>query len=152
MKNEPLEAYFATLEKRLKCLSPVERTAEIGEVRQHLEALKRYHLQQGASESEATRLALQKFGKAEAVGAELSRAWRQNRFKSKLRSAARYCVFWLGLTAVQFLFFAAMNDKSSDFPYGYGEQLLLAISFANIGLCGNLAYRKVMRKSRLNST
>lgn len=75
--DSKLESYLASVETRLKTLPETERGQQIAELRQHLESLMIAAQAEGASEETATETALQQFGNAREVGADLNRSgWR----------------------------------------------------------------------------
>lgn len=82
MPNSQLDHYLATIEGRLKRLTPARRQEDMQEIRQHLEALAAGHRIAGLSEDEAVASAIRQFGHAEQVGQDLSQASQQQRMRS----------------------------------------------------------------------
>lgn len=123
MDNPRIERYIATLGARLRSLSSAQRDEELSEVRQHLDALVAGHRARGLSEEEAVEAALHQFGHAEQIGQQLHRAWAQRRVPRLWPALVGYVV----LVALIFGAFATANDQPTDFPQGFGPQLLLAL-------------------------
>lgn len=121
MDNRRLDDYITTLGRRLQGLSQTQREEDLHEVRQHLEALIAGHVQRGLSEAEAVDAALRQFGRAEQIGKDLAAAQQPS------RPLWHYLLMYAGCVLVIFLFFATANDKPTDFPYGWAEQLVLAL-------------------------
>lgn len=82
MPKSQLDHYLATLDGRLKRLTPARRQEEMQEIRQHLEALAAGHRIAGLSEDEAAEAAIHQFGHAEQVGQELGKASQKQRIRS----------------------------------------------------------------------
>jgi hypothetical protein len=146
MDNPQVDRYIATLGARLRSLSPARRAEELREVRQHLDALVAGHLARGLSEEEAVEAALRQFGHAEQIGQQLQGALEQRR-------APRlwpYLAVYLALVALIFGAFATANDQPTDFPQGFGSQLLLALALP----AGTFAIHLVryLRARRANRT
>lgn len=121
MDNRRLDDYITTLGRRLQGLPQTQREEELHEVRQHLEALVAGHVLRGMSEADAVDAALRQFGRAEQIGKDLAAAQQPS------RPLWHYLLMYAGCVLVIFLFFATANDKPTDFPYGWAEQLVLAL-------------------------
>lgn len=122
MDDRRLDHYITTLGSRLQGLPQTQREEELREVRQHLEALVAGHTMRGMSEAEAVTAALRQFGHAEQIGKELAAAQRPNQ-----PALWRYLLMYACCVLVSFIFFVTANDKPTDFPYGWVEQLLMAL-------------------------
>ncbi|MBV9790200.1 MAG: hypothetical protein JOZ51_18570, partial [Chloroflexi bacterium] len=61
------------------------------------------------------------FGRAEQIGKQLAAA------QQRSRPLWQYLLMYAGCVLVIFLFFATANDKPTDFPYDWKDQLLLAL-------------------------
>lgn len=148
MQETQLESYLCSLKSQLKSFSPAEREAEIREVRQHLEALIAWHLQQGQNSAEATRLAICQFGRAERLGRDLNIGKQQNRFETSIRWVGQGFLIWCGLWLAELLFFSSMNNKPTDVPYYLSDRVLWAAVLATAALfCGHF-YDKAMKKRK----
>jgi hypothetical protein len=123
MDSPRIDRYIETLGARLRSLSPAQRDEELREVRQHLDALVAGHNARGLSEEEAVEAALRQFGHAEQIGQQLQGALAPRRTAPLLP----YVIFYLALVALAFGAFATANDQPTDFPRGFGPQLLLAL-------------------------
>jgi hypothetical protein len=121
MDNRRLDDYITMLARRLQGLSQTQREEELREVRQHLEALVAGHVLRGLSEAEAVDAALRQFGRAEQIGKELAAAQQPS------RPLWQYLLMYAGCVLVILLFFVTANDKPTDFPYDWQDQLLLAL-------------------------
>lgn len=122
MDDRRLEHYITTLGKRLQSLPQSQREEDLREVRQHLEALVAGHVMRGMSEADAVAAALRQFGRAEQIGKELAAAQQPNR-----AGLWRPLLMYACCVLVIFIFFVTANDKPTDFPYGWVEQLLMAL-------------------------
>lgn len=118
MANSQLDHYIASIEARLKSLSPARRQEEMREIRHHLEALIAGHRIAGLSEDEAVEAAIRQFGHAEQVGQELSKASQRQRMRS-LWSLLIYIL----TVAVNIVIFA-INDA----PDTWFAKLVMAFS------------------------
>ncbi|HEY0738491.1 MAG TPA: permease prefix domain 1-containing protein, partial [Herpetosiphonaceae bacterium] len=113
--------YITPLNTRLRSLPQAQREDDLREVRQHLEALVAGHVMRGMSEADAIDAALRQFGRAEQIGKDLATIQQPN------RPLWHYLLMYAGCVLVIFVFFATANDKPTDFPYGWADQLLLAL-------------------------
>lgn len=120
MDNTRLDQYTARLSTSLTHLTAAQRAEELHEIRQHLDALVAGQIAHGHDEADAVELALRQFGHAEDVGRELAAAQRNRR---TLRAPV---ISYVCMVVVIFALFATANDKPTDFPYGWINQLLLA--------------------------
>jgi len=123
MANEQLDRYVNTLSARLKKVPPAERNEELREIRQHLEALIAGYIAQGRSEEAATAEAIGQFGRADRLGRELGGAWARR----QVRRLWPLVVVYVSMVLLIFGFYALTNDKPTDFPYGWVNQLLMAM-------------------------
>jgi hypothetical protein len=130
MKNEQLDAYVNALGARLKGLAPQQREEEMQEVRQHLESLVSWHMQEGKPVDEAVGLAIRQFGRAESVGKGLDQARSGVRLKFMRRAILKAIGLWLGQAVLIFLFFMSMSDKPTDFAYLLKDKLVWALLLA----------------------
>ncbi|HEY0607628.1 MAG TPA: permease prefix domain 1-containing protein [Herpetosiphonaceae bacterium] len=121
MDDRRLDHYITTLDKRLRSLPQAQREDDLREVRQHLEALVAGHVMRGMSEADAVDAALRQFGRAEQIGKDLAA------LQQPSRPLWQYLLMYAACVLVIFVFFATANDKPTDFPYGWAEQLLLAL-------------------------
>lgn len=122
MDDPRLDAYISTIGGRLKRLSSAQREEELREIRQHLETLVAGHLAAGISQDEAVDAALRQFGHAEEMGRELAGAWQQ-----RLPRLWPALLVYLCQVLAIFVLIALANDKPTDIPYGWPNQLLLAV-------------------------
>ncbi|MBA3468505.1 MAG: hypothetical protein H0T53_02560 [Herpetosiphonaceae bacterium] len=146
MANHQIDQYIKTVSARLKRLTPAQRAEEIQEIRQHLEALIAGYVAQGRSEDEATGAAIRQFGRAEQIGRELGGAWALR----QVRRLWPYAVAYVSLVLLIFGFFALANDQPSDFPYGWANQLIMALvlpaGMFSMGLIKYLRHRRALRR------
>lgn len=149
MKSERFDCYIAELETRLKSLMPQQRQDEMREVRQHLEDLALWHMQQGRSADDAVELALKQFGRAEAIGAELSGAVKEVRVRSQSRTLFGFAAYWVAIFALEYLFFYSMADKPTDFPYLAKDKLVLSAVAATSALAGACFMRRWRERRKL---
>ena len=147
MQSKQLDSYITTLGSRLKAMSKLQREEEMHEVRQHLEALVVWHMQQGQNQDEAVRLAIRQFGQAERIGGELNQASVRTRINTVVNIAGKFLVFWFCIATTQFLFFTSMNDKPTDFPYTLEDRLLRSAVLATGALVG---FYFVMKNKKRN--
>lgn len=145
MQNIRLESYIHSLESGLKRLSPAEREAQLLEVRGHLEALVASHIAQGKSPDEAARLAIRQFGAPEVLGRDLNQVALQKRFEVSALGFGKGLLLWSCLFGVNFLFYASMNDKPTDFPFSLKDQLLWSAIPATFGF----SFVSMLRKRKL---
>jgi hypothetical protein len=147
MANQQLDRYIKTVSARLKTLTPAQRDEELREIRQHLEALIAGYLAQGRSEDTATSEAIRQFGRAEQIGRELGSAWAQR----QIRRLWPYAVAYVATALFIFGFYALTNDKPTDFPYGWTNQLLLALvlpaGMFTLGLIKYLRHKRAQRRT-----
>jgi hypothetical protein len=121
MDDRRLDHYITTVSKRKRSLPAAQREEDLREVRQHLEALVAGHVMRGMSEAQAVDAALRQFGRAEQIGQDLAVAQQPS------RPLWHYLLMYACCVLLIFGFFATANDKPTDFPYGWAEQLLLAL-------------------------
>lgn len=108
-------------------MPPTERDEELREIRQHLDALVAGNIALGHTEDEAVSLTIHQFGRAEQVGRSLNEIWAGGSAK-QTRSSLRLSVLIYFCSAVFiFGFFVLANDKPTDFPYSWADQILLAM-------------------------
>ena len=122
MTHPQLERYVETIASQLKSLPPAQRDEEVQEIRQHLDALVAGHCGAGLSEDEAVKLAIRQFGHAKQVGEELCQVSQPQRRRSAWMAIG---IYLFSVTLI-LLFFVTANDKPMDFPYEWGDQVLLA--------------------------
>ena len=85
--HSPLEQYLEEVTTHLHILPAAQRTDEVEEIRQHVEALVAARQELGHSREEAISQTLTQFGRAQTVGRQLARAYKR-RFPSTRRSLA----------------------------------------------------------------
>lgn len=146
MPNVQMDQYLATVAARLKSLSAAERDEELREIRQHLEALVAGHMAQGRSEDAAVTLAIQQFGRAEQIGAELKKV----RDDDRNHHIRAFLFSYVTVTAFMFLFFASMTDDPAGYPYGLAETFTAAFTSTlpafSIPIAGYLSRKYKQRK------
>ncbi|RYG72736.1 hypothetical protein EON80_03875 [bacterium] len=69
-----LEAYLQQIEKHLKGLTPSEKEGQLLEITQHLQTLTARERAVGLSETEAVKVAMQRFGKPAEIGSDIIEA------------------------------------------------------------------------------
>jgi hypothetical protein len=101
-----IDTFLAQVDERLRRLPADRRASEREELAQHLELLAAAYLSRGLSEEDAQRAAVERFGRAERIGAELSRAHAR-----KTAEYARFFVAYAAFIVVAYLaLFASMGD------------------------------------------
>ena len=77
-----LDAYCAELETTLKTLPETQRTAEIVEIRQHLEAMTEAYIELELTRAQAELAAIQQFGSSRKIGRGIVRASSSNQLRT----------------------------------------------------------------------
>ena len=135
MQNAQLDAYINTLGSRLKALNPLQREEEMREVRQHLEALTLWHLQQGKNQDEAVELAIKQFGRAEQIGSAINKVPAQKRIWQNAGVISQLFCAWLFIATIQFLATYWMNGNTAD-SHDLWDRLTISGWMSAIMCCG----------------
>lgn len=75
--HSPLEQYLEQVKTHLQEMPQQQREEEVEEIRQHIGTMVAAHRELGATDEVAIMQALAQFGKAQALGSELARAFRR---------------------------------------------------------------------------
>jgi len=106
-RPRPIETFLAQVDERLRRLPADRRASEREELAQLLELLATAYRARGLSDEDAQRAAVERFGRAERIGAELHQAWHGR----KAGEYARFFVAYAAFIVVAYLaLFASMGD------------------------------------------
>ncbi len=111
-----LEEYLAEVERNLAPLPSARRNDELRELREHLLYAVAASRQQGLSEDDAVRAALEQFGAPENIGSEVVSVWRRGERRESLRSffGAAICMTVLSSLGIT-LISKVVNMKSEAY-------------------------------------
>ena len=93
-RHPSIGTFLANVEKRLHRLPAERRAAEREELAQHLDLLVTAYRACGMDETAAATAAIERFGRAERIGADLQGAWQRERDKTR-----EYVLFFLAYAA-----------------------------------------------------
>jgi hypothetical protein len=104
-----IETFLAKVDERLRRLPAERRAAERDELAQHLDLLVTAYRARGMDETAAASAAVERFGRAERIGAELHGAWQREH--GKIREYVRFFVAYAAFIVVAYLgLFWSMGD------------------------------------------
>ena len=107
-RHPAIEAFLTDVDARLRRLPEARRAAERDELAQHLDLLVTAYATRGMDADTAARAAIERFGRAERIGAELRDAWHA---RSKTGEYARFFVAYAAFIVVAYLaLFWSMGD------------------------------------------
>ena len=106
-RHPAIEAFLSKIDARLRRLPEDRRASERDELAQHLDLLVTAYGARGMDADAAARAAIERFGRAERIGAELHQAWHGR----KAGEYARFFVAYAAFIVVAYLaLFASMGD------------------------------------------
>jgi hypothetical protein len=104
-RHPAIEAFLADVDQRLRRLPAERRAAERDELAQHLDLLVTAHRARGMDDDAAARAAIERFGRAERIGADLAKAGRKT--AEYVKFAVAYATF---IVAAYLALFWSMGD------------------------------------------
>jgi len=108
-RHPSIEAFLAAVDERLRRLPAGRRAAERDELAQHLDLLVTAYIARGMDDTAAATAAIDRFGRAERIGADLQRAWQREH--DKTRAYVRFFLAYAAFIVVAYLgLFWSMGD------------------------------------------
>ena len=107
-RHPAIEAFLSKIDARLRRLPEARRASERDELAQHLDLLVTAYGARGMDADAAARAAIERFGRAERIGAELYDAWHG---RSKAGEYARFFAAYAAFIVIAYLaIFWSMGD------------------------------------------
>ncbi len=119
--HHAVEAFLSQVDGRLRHLPAERRTAERDELAQHLDLLVAAYRARGMDEAQAARAAIERFGRAERIGADLAMAGRKT--AEYVKFAIWYGAFIVG--AYLALFWSMGDPLPRHMPWVIGANAVL---------------------------
>jgi hypothetical protein len=138
LRHRAIETFLREVDERLRRLPDARRAAERDELAQHLDLLVTAHRARGLDEGQAASAAVERFGRAERIGAELQGVWRSEQVATF--DYAGWFLQYGALIAVPYLGISWFSGESMGFP--------LAFAVGNMFLTPALFYAGKYKRRR----